>query len=1361
MARGRQYLHDEVQLYGESDGQRFPRTFRITRVIGEGAQAISYEAYYDGSGMGVLKEFYPDSAYGVRRDESGHLAPEPDFPQGWHEYEEARDEYLRAYQQLLELKLDRENSELATYLPPIELYYGCDSSGNESDSGNGSAYNSGSDSDSQHQSDRIKSVYVWNPEPGRVSFQKICDEIHANPTEKPEHKLVMALNAIRTLTECVNSLHDAGLVHRDIKPANFGFLLRSEEALTQSISLFDIDSICDIFSTGNEIVGTPGFMEPERKSAVRKTDIFAVGATLFYAIVHTEETQRGRYLYKNEYFDRIPELIETSALIQASEANRHPRLRSILSDILQKCLCRRAARYEECGELLADLEEALYYALPTQMARNGKKDKWILQNADEFLDVHKEKNTSLTLQYHLYRHPIYECSPSGCESLRVLVAGCGNCGQKFLDACLQAGQNIASHLDLLVLSDHEKDREIYLSARPALGTFFDIDHSMKEEEKADSYGSVSFAFDHFRSGKKKYNERLIRKLVHNHFGEGNLHYVFVALGSDELNREVAALFEELGCSVNYVVEKETDFDAQERDEQYGCCSAICVDAPIRQDLLYPEIERMALNTHLLWERDRDVEFEKIRDNFEQPYNHDASVASVLSIKYKLHSMGIELEQCSFEEAAKLYVERVERGLALASTKLMWFEHRRWVTEKLCKGWTKITDLRECLYGPTRDEAGKRHICLVQSRPDRKLEQDYTAQSGVHSWDAMTDAQISELDDLDRLSVELHKMYRQKATELRKQGFRSAAEISEIQSIIRRDPKVTAAFREWCSCIKEIWSGDETKTTLYNGLKDNFIRSLQDFPAEQQNELVQRVQSLQSGFAPILASEQYRDWKNSDVHLIENIPFILTYSTEICMGLELDPDNLIDSLAAITKVNPVRIILTFNMGAQKEHPALTRSLRQLAGYMDRKKLRGTVELRLYYDFAPAPGSRKQLDRKLFAYTNNRLGKIEHIEKMGDIMEEAVMTPPFTTWKNILPHIPTKPTLTIADLNSFEQGTMNMGAKPEFYDCYEDLWAVYLQNPNAWQNMCHTLQSHMGKADPKALFVVEADHQTEIRQTFRWIIPLACRLGALKIVEYLKDASVIGAESDVTGYTSDSCEVQIFAQISSTKSRFARLFSDYQMLLLPDAISFRQWQENDECSVLTMQHRKKEEEGTAEKSSAKYVQILFDSLEVTGLKLPEDNKDKEQMVELLRFLDEKRMIANLHLSGDGADTVNFVFATRAHKKLLTREDRIKEIYLYHALRESNAFDDLAPEVTITSASPMHLALVMTKGFRPYYVGTDWKKMVQFAEQRSAAHAHVAQNESYIVFTETELEEQDQTKLCKMNIAVVHSAEELKNL
>ncbi|MFR0846995.1 MAG: protein kinase domain-containing protein [Eubacterium sp.] len=256
----RQYLKKSILLCGESDGAVFKRTFVIVKKLSEGASSVCYEAYHENSGRGVLKEFYPKDAYALERTAEGQLIHSQEFQDAYKRFLKAEREYLEPYKMLLDVKRNSENQDLATFIPAFEIYHGCDDNENI-----------------------IGTTYIWTPEPKLETFKKVCDEIHKHPDYNPEHKLVTVLSAIETLVKCICTMHSAEMIHRDINPSNFGFIKRGNETLTQTLSMFDINSICSVYGKNEDAVVTEGYQEPEVRYEVanNQTDIYSIGATLF------------------------------------------------------------------------------------------------------------------------------------------------------------------------------------------------------------------------------------------------------------------------------------------------------------------------------------------------------------------------------------------------------------------------------------------------------------------------------------------------------------------------------------------------------------------------------------------------------------------------------------------------------------------------------------------------------------------------------------------------------------------------------------------------------------------------------------------------------------------------------------------------------------------------------------------------------------------------------------------------------------------------------------------------------------------------------------------------------------------------
>ena len=99
--------------------------------------------------------------------------------------------------------------------------------------------------------------------------------------ESPNLSLLDVLLVFRMVASGLNSMHQQGFVHCDIKPNNI--LLNK----SGSIKIIDLGQSCKIGTTNQRIQGTPHYIAPEqvkRKPLVPKTDIFNLGATMYWAL---------------------------------------------------------------------------------------------------------------------------------------------------------------------------------------------------------------------------------------------------------------------------------------------------------------------------------------------------------------------------------------------------------------------------------------------------------------------------------------------------------------------------------------------------------------------------------------------------------------------------------------------------------------------------------------------------------------------------------------------------------------------------------------------------------------------------------------------------------------------------------------------------------------------------------------------------------------------------------------------------------------------------------------------------------------------------------------------------------------------
>ncbi|MHC4560551.1 MAG: serine/threonine-protein kinase, partial [Planctomycetota bacterium] len=102
-----------------------------------------------------------------------------------------------------------------------------------------------------------------------------------NLEDCPTLSLGDVLLVFRMVASGLNAMHQHGFVHCDIKPNNI--LMNKSGA----IKIIDLGQSCKIGTVKQRIQGTPDYIAPEqvkRKPLVPKTDIYNLGATMYWAL---------------------------------------------------------------------------------------------------------------------------------------------------------------------------------------------------------------------------------------------------------------------------------------------------------------------------------------------------------------------------------------------------------------------------------------------------------------------------------------------------------------------------------------------------------------------------------------------------------------------------------------------------------------------------------------------------------------------------------------------------------------------------------------------------------------------------------------------------------------------------------------------------------------------------------------------------------------------------------------------------------------------------------------------------------------------------------------------------------------------
>ena len=937
----------------------------------------------------------------------------------------------------------------------------------------------------------------------------------------------------------------------------------------------------------------------------------------------------------------------------------------------------------------------------------------------------KELNNSfLAIQYHLYAHPLYACCSQSDDSLNVLIIGFGVHGQQFLDASLQSGQIRNKKLNVTVITDSENEKTAYLAQRPELPSFFDIDGTLSEDD--DNYGRISFESCQLAGNDQNENADILQTIMCEQYDLRRPHYVFIALGDDMLNRaagdacRTAVEVFEMSCSISYICEKSTS-----SDEQLSFLYPLFINADIKRIPSYLEVERMAFNTHLVWEKNLNVNYGAVRAGYRKDYNHSSCVSSVLSLKYKLYSIVIDLDTTGFVEAARRFggilSDKSNRGL---KNELIWIEHRRWVAEKLCLGWQHISDLEECATGITKDEKRKRHVCIVRSRPDQKLATEFRSNDNYDKWDKASDTDLGQLDDLDRMSVELHRVYARKAKKAKKQNLLSGNSIAAIRSLIEGNKKALVAFQEWFTCLKDVWNGDMGKVRQYRSLKMAFINASEGLPVERKKAVREQIKAFETVYYPVLASMEYRDWKQDDVALVDNIPFILTYTENAYLAIPFstgDNTAVFGNVAASTVVSPSRILYLYYIEKRQSLNELSESIPYVIEYMRKKNFKAVVEFILLYPDAVASFVTEEYEKSIVQLGNGRIRQVKRIAIKGIEAVHENLTAYlnhrrtgktlFAVEKNtttlsymlqgagfyklfpcyqfdscsmkfhdisnceMLGFIRKTPYITVTDMAAFRLSSSESSNHPEFYADYKDLWKKYREKSSAWKSLCDTLGAYSEKNDIIASFKRKAPRDKETdQQRYTYILPFACSESVTKVLRFLRSQEIVEQGSRVSSYTTDSCEVVIIDRCGY-RNEYDRLFSNIYALTLPGFISVHLNTKSREANV------------------------AFDDLVVNGVQVSAGKA--AEITGLMEYFRDRGYVINL-FAADGK--LSFTYATQRIKELLTTAGKMLEVYTYHKVKELGRFDDVVSSFEIDwegTDVKSEFDCILTKGFRTLFV------------------------------------------------------------
>lgn len=494
--------------------------------------------------------------------------------------------------------------------------------------------------------------------------------------------------------------------------------------------------------------------------------------------------------------------------------------------------------------------------------------------------------------------------------------------------------------------------------------------------------------------------------------------------------------------------------------------------------------------------------------------------------------------------------------------------------------------------------------------------------------------------------------------------------------------------------------------------------------------------------------EYRDWKQDDVAMIDNIPFVLTYSENAYMIVPYvigDNTAVFGNVAAPTIVNPARVLYLYMIENKYDVIALKDTLPYVVEYMQKKKLKSKIEIVLLYHRTIGSAVPSNLDEDIFTIGNKRiLHPIKHIvydsiedlptavseylahrskgkslfamekniSRLSSMLQVSGVYNGFANYQfdsqnakfyslhgcDAFGYIKKTAYISVSDMVSFKLSSSESSNQPEFFLEYKDLWKKYAEKSGTWKALCDALSEHSVKYDVIATFKkLPPREKLSIAEEYRYTLPFECCNNVMKVMDYLKSHGVLEVNSFVSGYTTNSCEIRIVDKCGY-KKEYDRLFANVYALMAENAISI---------NLNTRTHD---------------ITVLFNNLIVSGVQLAGSRSIELQA--LLEYFNQEGYIINLTKNVEGQ--FNFTYATLQIKELLTTAGKILEVYTYHKAKETGRFDDIVSSYELEwEDTPVknEFDCILTKGFRTLFVEckarTDieqefYYKLAQLAEQ-----------------------------------------------
>lgn len=570
------------------------------------------------------------------------------------------------------------------------------------------------------------------------------------------------------------------------------------------------------------------------------------------------------------------------------------------------------------------------------------------------------------IQILLFQEPLYRYM-SADGVMRAVAFGWNEAAEAFTDTALAVGQLPGHGLQITVCTPSPEDHLMdYLSKRPALAEYIDV--QSEENVLTDAtrhYGTLRFCE----------TEAYLSRLQAMGAEAADLpRYVFVAAEDQRLSAlrtDQPPLLVARAEAGGIFIQRGADLRPLEGELQAGGALLSLRD--------------MAFNAHLVWflQANNDIQAEWKR--FTSPlndYNLLSSQSYALSIPYKLWSAGIDFDdpQRAAEEFAQKLAEDQDHALLY---QLMDLEQRRWVMEKVTAGYE--TSYRrgepapfEAFVKNASVKSPRAHICIQHSEPSAPLESEWYQKKNHQNWDT-PNPEDDKLDDLDRMSIDLHRFMRQKADALRDSRFADRSpHVKALGELLRgveaqarraagpvqvqRVNPLRTEYNRYLFCLRAILDGSTPYAKQYDAYEADFLHAFERHAAAYLRQVQIYLQQIRHDLFPAIEANLYRNYKQNNRDLVRYIPFVLTYKRLQHLAVPFSAaaqrtninDLIFSNVASPMVIKPGLLLYLYYAEAAVNPDTFDGMLRSCLAFLSKNRIPCAVQLAVCFDPAISAG-----------------------------------------------------------------------------------------------------------------------------------------------------------------------------------------------------------------------------------------------------------------------------------------------------------------------------------------------------------------------------------------------------------------------